>query len=397
MPAPETGEKAKKMLEKLTQHTGKIALILGVVFLLSMVLLAEAGSGYTFASKNKGGSNKGGGTTNSGLALTVKSSAIYNGKAQSHLAWGLKDIVPGVDKFFDFDDVKPGDYGHHKITVKIEKNPAFVCLDFVNLKDLENGHNEPESLVDFDDEGELSRYTKVFAWYDDGDGVFEVGETSLFSPLIQTVDMALNEQSYTIADATTGAISKGAERTIGLSWCLGEMTVNTATAEIACNGRLAGNILQGDSMTLDVRLRAVQAANNDGFLCNPEEDPEIPEEPEEPENPGGCKKCGGHTPRDPFDPVVPTSTIPTIPTIPTLPTTPGLPTTPTLPTLPTLPTTPTLPNLPTLPTLPGSSFGTGTTVVRSSSCTGCGGGQTEEFVVEVSLANQLRTSLRGRN
>jgi hypothetical protein len=241
----------------------KIALPLLAVGALWVAWVADgAGSGYTFAT----GSGQG------GIELKIDSVTVYNGEPQPALSWSLKNLVPGVDRFFNFDDVKPGDTGRTTVSVHVSKNPGWACLDFKNLTDAENGVNEPESALDTTPgQGELSGEIEFFSWRDDGDNVFEVGETPLFGTTTQMATTVLN-RTYVIADSTTGApIPKNSTRYIGMTWCAGDLSVDLATAAVSCNGQAMGNEAQTDSLSVDVQIRAVDATGHGGtFTCTPQ-------------------------------------------------------------------------------------------------------------------------------
>jgi len=223
-------------------------------------------AGYTFATGN--GQGYGGGYNYSGLELTIDSRAVYNGVLQPALSWDLKNLVPGADHFFNFNDVKPGDMGEHTISLHVKKNHAYVCLDFENLQDFENGVNEPEGLVDNTEGGELSQNLEFFAWRDDGDNKFEVGERVVFGTSTQTADILLSSTTYAVADAYTGGSCKAnTVNYVGIIWCAGDLSVDLDTAEVSCDGSNLGNVIQTDSMTVDVSLRAVQAKYNGKFSC----------------------------------------------------------------------------------------------------------------------------------
>jgi len=250
-----------------------IAVTLGLVVLLWVALVAQGAAGSTFAT----------GQGQSKLELTISSSAVYNDAAQPALNWSLKNLVPGVDRFFDFNNLLPGDEGTHRIGVRVEKNAAYACLDFTNLVDDENDVVEPELLAGdiTPDAGELSQYTNVFAWRDsNGDGIFTTGEEPLFGNTPKTAIVALNDATYPLADASTGTVyDKNSTNYLGFAWCVGVMTVDLSTGEIACEGEEVGNIVQTDSMTLDVTIRAVAAIGRPGFYCRVQDVPL---------NPGQC-------------------------------------------------------------------------------------------------------------
>ena len=265
-------------------------LIVVTLGFLWMVFVAEgANTGYTFAT--------GSGQGQKGLELTIDSRAVYNGVLQPALTWDLKNLVPGVDHFFNFDDVKPGDMGEHTISLHVKKNNAYVCLDFNNLQDFENGINEPEGLVDADEEGELSQHLEFFAWRDDGDNEFEVGERVIFGTTTQTADILLASTTYAVADAKHGNSCKvNSVNYVGIVWCAGDLSVNIDTAEISCDGSGLGNIVQTDSMSVDVSLRAVQAKYNKKFVCDKKPKPKP-----EPECSRFNRYCFYDGPRSPFD------------------------------------------------------------------------------------------------
>ncbi len=241
----------------------RIALIIGVlVFLLFAFVFRSEATGITFATSS--------GTGQSGLEMQIDSRTVYNGVIQPKLSWALKNLKPFCDYFFKFLDVKPGDTGQNTISIHIKKNPAWVCLDFLNLKDSENGNNEPESKVDVNGVkgGELSSGLEFFGWMDDGDNKYEVGERALFGTSTQVATTTLRGTSYALADAQHGtAFPVNSTRYVGISWCAGDLKVNTATGAITCNGATLGNGVQTDSMNVDVSLRAVSSKDQKTFTC----------------------------------------------------------------------------------------------------------------------------------
>ncbi|USN87798.1 MAG: hypothetical protein H6779_05380 [Candidatus Nomurabacteria bacterium] len=288
----------------------KITLLGGILVFLVVILSASGVSaGYTFATYNDGydGKHKKSGH-GKGLELTIDSRAVYNGVLQPALTWDLKHLVPGVDHFFDFDDVKPGDMGEHTISLHVKKSAAYACLDFQNLVDDENGMNEPEALVDDEEGGELSQYLEFFGWRDDGDGEFEVGEKVLFGLEDQAASVLLNDTTYPIEDTYTGKSCKmNSVNYVGIIWCAGDLMVDVDTAEVSCSGEGLGNVIQTDSMSVDVRLRAVQSSYNNGFRCSAKSKPKKPkgnnghgndEDHNDDSNPGNSNDEDDHTDDD---------------------------------------------------------------------------------------------------
>ncbi|MES2966751.1 MAG: hypothetical protein V4668_03115 [Patescibacteria group bacterium] len=249
------------MTRNYTIKIAKIILLVGVVTLLFAFFLRTNAVGSTFAT-----------TTGTGaLELTIDNQTFYNGVLQPTMSWSLKNLVPATDKFFNFDDVKPGDTGTTTMSIHLKNSPAYVCLDFKNLIDAENGINEPESILDTNQQGELSGELEFFAWRDDGDNKFEVGEKSLFGfgTSSQTAKVLLGSTTYALADALNGpAYPVNQTKYIGITWCAGDLTVDIATAKISCDANAMGNEAQTDSMKIDVSIRAVSSTQQPKFTCN---------------------------------------------------------------------------------------------------------------------------------
>src|SRR3989344_9060547 len=135
--------------------------LLAGVFALVVAAAAVRGGtpGITFALENE-------------LNLTIDSRAFYNGLLVPASTWALKDLVPGVDKFFNLANIMPKDSGKATISMHLEsRDSSWMCLNFNNLQSNENGVNEPESLEDPNGNvsGELADGMEFFAWRDDGD------------------------------------------------------------------------------------------------------------------------------------------------------------------------------------------------------------------------------------
>ncbi len=236
----------------------RLVLLAGVSALLVAAVSLRGGStGITFAQAN-------------GFNLTIDSHSTYNGVLVPSATWGLKNLTPGTDKFFNINDVKPGDRGETTISFHVNMD-AWLCMDFQNLQNKENGINEPESHVDSTPTvGELADGTEFFAWRDDGDNVFEVGEVPLFGTSTQAASIVLNNKKYALADAEhPSPLVASSTAYVGITWCAGNLSVNLGTAAITCDGSVLGNAAQTDSMSVDISFRAVTTDQTD-FRC---EDP----------------------------------------------------------------------------------------------------------------------------
>jgi len=254
---------------KKTTHIGtRVFLVVGVLSLaVGLYQLRAQEPGTTFAGGN--------------FNLKVDSQATYNGVPVPGGTWSVKDLVPGVDKFFNFNDIKPDDEGENTISLHAKKSPLWVCLTFFNLLNGENGINEPESLVDTSTStGELTSAMEFFAWRDDGDNVFEIGETPIFGTSTQKANEVLNGKTYPVYDYTHGSpIPKNGTKYIGVYWCAGDLTVDVPTATISCAGQGLGNEYQTDTMKVDVRLVAVSATEKPRFQCGEVKPPKPPKPP----------------------------------------------------------------------------------------------------------------------
>lgn len=237
-------------------------LLISGVFALVVTLYLFSGSevvGNTFATN--------------GISLKIDSKATYNGFHVPSATWRLKDLVPGTDKFFNFGDIKPGDQGENTISLHVKDTPAWLCLDFRNLTEDDNGNNEPEFYDDIDGDlgGELADEMEFFGWRDDGDNVFEPhkGETVLFEK--GAASDVLDEMTYPIGDSIVGgAIPANKTRYIGVYWCAGSLTVNMANGEFICDGSSVGNQSQTDSLSVDVSFRAQPKDQDPTFSCEEE-------------------------------------------------------------------------------------------------------------------------------
>jgi hypothetical protein len=183
----------------------------------------------------------------------------------------MKNLVPGADHFFNYPDVKPGDFGCNVISMHVTTGDAFLCMDFGNLKNNDNGVNEPESIVDPNGSttGELAGGLQFFGWVDNGDGIYQSTEKILFGTSTKSALTVLNNKSYPIGDSKSGGACKQNDtRYFATCWCAGALTVNTTTGKMTCDGSALGNAAQTDSMTLDVSIRAISSQENPKFICS---------------------------------------------------------------------------------------------------------------------------------
>jgi predicted ribosomally synthesized peptide with SipW-like signal peptide len=179
--------------------------------------------------------------------------------------WQSTDLT-GDEQFFNFDDVKPGDYGTNVISLHVSSNEANTCLIVGNKNDDENPAQPlaPElaagdalNVGNPNSKGELSNFLNVFTWGDtNGNGVYDLTESAIAGPV--SLNSVGSIASLVIAASTT--------QNIGLAWCAGTLTPNQGSA-FGCNGSGMGNIAQSDSFTASLTAYAEQTRNNPNFNC----------------------------------------------------------------------------------------------------------------------------------
>ena len=227
----------------------------------------------------------------------------------STTSWSLRDLT--VEKFFNFTDVKPGDYGEDTISLHVGSNDAWLCASAEITSDLDNSITEPEDEEsganndgnDGTPDGDLDSALRFAFWEDDGDNVLETDETeNIF--LNGTLSSMGEAGGIALADNNGGILGEGnpipggSTFYIAKAWCYGTLTTSSALTQdglgkvgtpqnpnnipngplirgtgILCDGSAEGNIGQTDSVVGDLTFEAVQARNNSTFLCNPQEGP----------------------------------------------------------------------------------------------------------------------------
>lgn len=181
--------------------------------------------------------------------------------------FGESDLVDHT--FFNFDDIKPGDFGTNVISLHVYDNDAWGCFVTTDKHDYENTLLDPETtLGDLgpanEENGELSQYLTVFVWQDtNGDGIYDApSETPVgISTLGDMGDLG-------IFDSSTSGIAATETEYVGFAWCAGTISADNTTGEISCNGDTMLNDAQSDSFTATLTAYAVQQRNNSEFVCS---------------------------------------------------------------------------------------------------------------------------------
>ena len=222
------------------------------------------------------------------IDLKIDNTSYYNHATSSATSWDLADLT--VQKFFNFIDIKPGDEGEDTISVHVNDNDAWACMDLSFTKNDDVDCTEPENIddpsctepdLDFAD-GDLGGALNFLFWTDDSDNVLEDNEQIIASGSATDV---LN-RSIVLADATENNVggADGAPLTggqtyyVGKAWCFGNLTTNplpagggvdpTVASGVSCDGVAVNNASQSDALSGDVSFRAVQYRHNPTFTCS---------------------------------------------------------------------------------------------------------------------------------
>ena len=211
--------------------------------------------------------------------------------ASTHTSWTMRDLT--VEKFFDFVDLKPGDYSEDTISIHVGSNDAWVCAAARITDDNDNTYVEPEVADDLTvgvdpllTDGELDDGLNFAFWVDDGDNVFEDGEQVFLEGPLSGLGEA---GQIALADSNSSILSEGEPIPggetfyIGKIWCFGDLTpnqrpdredpnpqlnnpVNRGTGW-TCDGSFVNNAAQTDVVVGDLQFYAEQARHNDQFSC----------------------------------------------------------------------------------------------------------------------------------
>lgn len=223
--------------------------------------------------------------------------------ASDHTSWTLTDLT--LQRFFDFVDLKPGDYGEDTISIHVGSNNAWMCAAARITDDTDQSCTEPEladdpSCVATATNGELDEDVNFAFWVDDGDNVYEPTTGQGGTPETVFLGGPLSglgtQGDITLADAQGGILGGDpipGDTTfyIGKIWCFGTLTptglVQDGTDTVGpldprgtgftCDGTLVDNAAQTDRVMGDLQFYAVQSRNNTEFDCDEGFTPTWPE------------------------------------------------------------------------------------------------------------------------
>jgi len=275
-------------------------LIISTSTLLAVIAIV---AGVTTAFYNDVETSSGNTLSAGAVDLGIDNESYYNGAFNPETSWLLDwDLDPETNPdglprlFFNFLDLKPGDWGEDTISLHVDDNDAWACMAFNVTADEDNGSTEPE-LDDEDpytaDDGELDDFINFVWWADDGDNVLE--NTEMENGKFQEGTFSdIGSFSVALADATGDGIFQGDNNDplegdvtyyIGKAWCFGNMELDPVDQDglgktdpvtngpiqrgpgITCDGAPLDNSTQTDKLTADVVFTALQERHNPGFKC----------------------------------------------------------------------------------------------------------------------------------
>lgn len=190
--------------------------------------------------------------------------------------WELTDLT--TEKFFNFSDLKPGDFGEGTISLHVDNNDAWACMTVTPVKNDDMSSMEPElEAGDIQEDpadlwdGELAQALTGMIWADvcdgkvntqyprayPGDNIYQencdryIG--SGFAPYNGAITLPLADSDYNVFTGTSRQPLTGLlNYYIGISWSLPYTT---------------GNMVQTDSYVSDISFYTEQSKNNPEFYC----------------------------------------------------------------------------------------------------------------------------------
>lgn len=207
-------------------------------------------------------------------------------------SWDSKDLTT-ADQFFNFTDLKPGDKAEDTISVRVGSNPAWLCAAARVTDNSDESCTSPEKIDDPScgigdptTNGDLASRVNFVFWKDDGDNVFETGETPFLTGPISGIGAG---GKIALVDSQGGPLGPSpvpgnATSYIGKAWCFGTLGTANPVAQdglgktgtngplvrgtgITCDGSAENNAAQTDKVVGDLQFYAVQSRNNGTFTC----------------------------------------------------------------------------------------------------------------------------------
>ncbi|MFA6097094.1 MAG: TasA family protein [Candidatus Paceibacterota bacterium] len=254
----------------------KIVKSLAVVAFVGAIAIGATSSYFSDTETSTGNT-----FTAGAIDLKIDSHATYNGQDVANGTWALKDLVGDTkdaqgltvlgDRFFNFADVKPGDSGENTISLHVDNNDAWGCVNIIPTKNDDVSSNEPEleagDAVNTDSifDGELAQNMIFTIWADvgatggavPGDNKYQKENGDI---LLGTSAGPLAPITYALATPAGNVFNGSANSPL----------VGTQTYYIGAGWSIpntVGNIIQTDTYQADVSFYVIQSRNNANFVC----------------------------------------------------------------------------------------------------------------------------------
>lgn len=182
--------------------------------------------------------------------------------------WMKRDLT--WQKFFNFDDIKPGDYGEGTIGLYLKKSDAWGCVMIRPTENDDVSSAEPELLEDASDvgfdiwDGELAQNINFHVWADvcshrparPGDNIYQIdcdrslaSGTGPIQPLVLTL---ADSESSNVFSESGGPLKDNKKYYLGVAWSVVDSV---------------GNSIQTDSYKADISFYVEQFTENVRFRC----------------------------------------------------------------------------------------------------------------------------------
>lgn len=261
----------------------RIVLSVFTIGIVAVMVVTATGAFFTDEETSSGNTFVAG-----AIDLEIGFTSTLSNPSVTPPAWEVKDLDDEL--YFDFEDLKPGDWGEGTLELVNQENPAWVCAMVDMTVNSENTMLDQEADAGDTtygvDGGELGDALEFFWWVDDGDNVFEDDETALFSnegatmPQIEAFaggDLTLIDSEHHVFGGTVGEpLADGGQLFMGLGWCFGDVTADPVAQGandpatdpgFNCDGSNVDNTVMTDKVEGMLSFTAMQARNNMDYLC----------------------------------------------------------------------------------------------------------------------------------
>ena len=283
----------KQDLTKINKNMKKILISLAIIAAAAAIIVGATTAFFSDTETSTGNT-----FTAGAIDLKIDNESYVTNEAgilvhSPETSWQLDDLTGQL--FFDFHDLKPGDLGEDTISIHVDNNDAWACVDVLLTANDDVTCTEPEMDDDptcneqGENNGELAQALNFVFWVDDGDNVLEVNEVDQVlaagpaSQVAQGVRLAIADSEENNVGGEDGDPLEGSKTYyIGKAWCFGELTLTPVPTDqgdsplvnpgVTCDGSAVNNASQSDNVIGDVSFYAVQSRNNPDFVCNKIED-----------------------------------------------------------------------------------------------------------------------------